>query len=94
MDHRLWRVEVEGKQHVVEYKIKFKGDGEVLVDGAIVGSWQGFLGGPSPKEYPFTIDGKPATLRRRGIISQQFDLVLEDKVYSEKEGRQPKQARQ
>jgi hypothetical protein len=93
MDHRLWRVEVEGKQHVVEYKIKFKGDGEVLVDGAVVASWQGFLGGP-PKEQPFTIDGKPATLRRRGIISQQFDLVFGDKVYSEKEGKLPKQATQ
>ena len=93
MDHRLWRVEVDGKQHVVEYKIKFRGDGEVLVDGAIVGSWQGFWGGP-PREHLFTIDGKPATLRRRGIINQQFDLVLGDKVYSEKDGRLPKQANQ
>jgi len=93
MEHRLWRVEVEGKQHVVEYKIKFRGDGDVLVDGAVVASWQGFWGGP-PKEQSFTIDGKPATLRRRGVINQHFDLVFGEKVYSEKEGRQPKQASQ
>jgi hypothetical protein len=93
MEHRLWRVEVEGKQYVVEYKIKFRGDGDVLVDGAVVASWQGFLGGP-PREQPFTIGGKPAILQRRGMINQHFDLVFEGKVYSEKEGRQPKQASQ
>lgn len=88
MERRVWRVELEGKQLVVEYKVKMAGEGEVLVDGKVVDSW-----GSSvwvwglPKERSFTIEGKPATLRRRGTVSQHFDLVFEGRVYTEKEGR-------
>ena len=86
MERRVWRVEVESKQRVVEYRIKAGGDGEVLVDGVVADSWgNSWLG--LPKERSFAIDGKPATLRRRGTISQHFDLVFGGKIYTEKEGR-------
>jgi hypothetical protein len=37
VERRVWRVEVESKQRVVEYRVKAGGDGEVLVDGVIMG---------------------------------------------------------
>jgi hypothetical protein len=40
-----------------------------------------------PTERSFAIDGKPATLRLRGTISQHFDLVFGGTIYTEKEGR-------
>jgi hypothetical protein len=66
--------------------VKTAGEGEVLVDGKIVDSWGSSPLG-LPKERSFTIDGKPAALRRRGILRQYFDLVFEGRVYTEKEGR-------
>ncbi len=83
---RRWRIESDKKELVVEYSLKLAGDGEALVDGKIVTAWGSSLLG-LPKEVRFEIGGKPATLRRTGMISQHFDLIYEGKVYTEKQGR-------
>jgi len=85
---RRWRVESSGKEHYVEYVAKVMGESEALVDGKVVASWSSsvWAWGP-PKSVELAIEGKPATLRRTGIMSQHFDLVFEGKVYSEKQGR-------
>ena len=83
---RRWRVESGGKEHMVEYGARAMGDGEAMVDGKIVASWGSSFWG-LPKNVQFEIDGKPASLRRTGMMSQHFDLVYEGKVYTEKQGR-------
>ena len=83
---RRWPIKGETKEHVVEYLVKMAGDGEVSVDGEIVDARGSSLTG-LPKEIKFEIDGKTATLRRTGTISQHFDLVYEGKVYTQQQGK-------
>jgi cell division protein FtsB len=84
---RRWRVECEGKEHWVEYAVKgWLANGEVLVDGKVVATWGSSLEG-LPKSVEFEIDGKPATLRRTGVLDQHFDLAFEGRLYPEKQGR-------
>jgi len=83
---RRWQIESGGKEQVVEYVVRAMGDGEVLVDGKVVVSW-GSSWWSLPKEMRFEIDGKPAMLRRTGLMSQHFDFVYEGKVHTEKQGR-------
>ncbi len=75
-----WIINSEGKQRVVEAKYgKFitSGSGEVIVDGKVVNAWGSSVWGSLPKEVLFEIEGRPALLRRRGIVNQNFDLLFD-----------------
>jgi len=80
---KVWQIETEGKGHVVGYKAGVD-DGEVLLDGKIVNSrgssWMGVL-----MKMSFTIEGKPAKVRRRGSLSEGWELVFEGRVYAGEE---------
>jgi hypothetical protein len=84
---RRWRIECEGKEHWVEYVAnEWTASGEVLVDGKVVASWGTSFSG-LPRNVQFEIGGKPATLRRTGLLDQHLELVFEGRLYTEKEGR-------
>jgi len=83
---RRWTIKRNDEEHQIEYVVRWKGDGEVLIDGKIVTGWGSSWWG-LPKTVDFQISDKSATLRRIGIVSQHFDLIYEGKVYSEKQGR-------
>ena len=73
-----WAINIEGQQYIVEAnygKVITSGAGEVKVDGKVVKVWGSSISG-LPKEVSFEIGGKPALLRRRGIINQNFDLLF------------------
>ena len=73
-----WAINIEGQQYIVEAnygKAITSGAGEVKVDGKVVKAWGYSISG-LPKEVSFEIRGKPAFLRRRGIINQNFDLLF------------------
>ena len=77
-----WVVGIEGKELVVEArygKVVTSGAGEVLVDGKIAKAWGSSVWG-LPKEVSFEIERKPALLRRRGIINQNFDLLVDGRL--------------
>ena len=77
-----WIVDTKDKPVVVEArygKIFISGAGEVFVDGKLAKSWGGSPWG-LPKEVPFEIAGKPALLRRKGIMDQNFNLFVDGKL--------------
>jgi len=77
-----WVVNIKDKQLVVEARygrVITSGAGEVLVNGKIVKAWGSSVWG-LPKEVSFEIQGKPALLRRRGILNQNFDLLVDGKL--------------
>ena len=77
-----WVVDIQGKQHVVEAeygKFVVSSVGVVSVDGKPVKTWGSSIWG-LPKEVSFEIKGKPALLRRRGIVNQNFDLLFNGKL--------------
>lgn len=77
-----WVVNIQGKEHVVqaEYgKVITSGAGEVSVDGKVVKAWGSSIWG-LPKEVSFEIERRPALLRRRGIVNQNFDLLFNGKL--------------
>ena len=77
-----WVVNIKDKQLVVEArygKVVTSGAGEILVDGKIAKAWGSSVWG-LPKEVSFEIEGKPALLRRRGIINQNFDLLVDGRL--------------
>ncbi len=74
-----WVVSINDKQVVVEAKYGISSAGEVLVDGKIAKAWGSSLLG-LPKEVAFEVEGKPAFLRRRGVVHQGFDLLVDGKL--------------
>ena len=83
MNEKVWRIKTEGKDHVVGYTSGVE-SGEVLLDGNLVdsrgSSWMGVL-----MKMSFTIEGKPAKVRRRGSLSEDWELVFEGRVYAGEE---------
>jgi len=79
----VWRIKTEGKDHVVGYKAGVE-DGEVSLDGKIVDSRGSSRMGVRTK-MSFTIDGKPAKVQRRGLLSEDWELVFEGRVYTGEE---------
>jgi len=79
----VWRIKTEGKDHVVGYKAGVE-DGEVLLDGKIVDSRGSSRMGVLTK-MSFTIDGKPAKIQRRDLLSEDWELVFEGRVYTGEE---------
>jgi hypothetical protein len=80
VNEMVWRIKTEGKDHVVGYKAGVD-DGEVLLDGNIVdskgSSYMGVL-----MKMSFTIEGKPAKVQRRGLLSENWELVYDGRVYA------------
>jgi len=75
-----WAVNINNKQVMVEARYGLSSAGEVLVDGKIAKAWGSSVLG-LPKEVSFEIEGKPALLRRRGVIHQNFDLLVDGKLF-------------
>jgi hypothetical protein len=83
-----WVVEIEGKKFVVEArygKIFISGAGQLLINGEQVKAW-GTSPWGLPKVVPFKIAGKPALLRRRTLIDQNFDLLVDGKLIKRSKG--------
>ena len=83
-----WEVEIDEQKLVVEArygKIFVSGAGELLVDGKQVKAWGASPWG-LPKVVPFEIAGKPALLRRRSLLDQKFDLVVDGKLIKRLKG--------
>jgi hypothetical protein len=77
-----WVVEMGGKKFVVEVKygkIFISGAGQLLINGKQVKEW-GTSPWGLPKVVPFEIEGKPALLRRRSLLDQNFDLLVDGKL--------------
>ncbi|NVM23137.1 MAG: hypothetical protein HWN68_15305 [Desulfobacterales bacterium] len=75
---RKWSVDIEGTKYVVEARygtIVTSGSGEVLVDGKVADAWGSSFWG-LPQERSFEIAGRRAVLRRRGVVSQNFELFV------------------
>ena len=77
MTSMRWSVVVEDKQHLVEFRVGYidintsvgasgKLMDRVLVDEEVVREWNSSTW-RGPKQIPFTIDGEPATLVRKGF---------------------------
>ena len=80
MNDMVWQIKTDRKDHVVEYKAGIE-SGEVLVDGNIVDSKGSSVMGVLMKKS-FAIEGKPAKVQRRGLLSENWELVYEGKVYA------------
>jgi hypothetical protein len=83
-----WVVEINDKQFAVEArygKIFISGAGQLLIDGKQVKAWGASPWG-LPKVVPFEIAGKPALLRRRTLIDQNFDLLVDGKLVKRSKG--------
>jgi len=76
----IWRIKTEGNDHVVGYKTGVE-SGEVLLDGNIVASKGSSYMGVLMK-MSFAIEGKPAKVQRRSLLSESWELVHEGKVYA------------
>ena len=84
MNEIVWRIKSEGKDHVVGYTAGLE-SGEVLIDGNIVVSKGSSSMGVLMKKS-FKIEGKPARVQRRSLLSENWELVYEGKVYAPPEG--------
>ena len=80
MNEMVWQIKTEGKDHVVEYKAGIE-SGEVLVDGNVVSSKGSSCMGILMKKS-FAIEGKPAKVRRRSLLSEEWELFYEGKIYA------------
>ena len=80
MNEMVWQIKTEGKGHVVGYKAGLE-SGEVLLDGNIVdskgSSYMGVL-----MKMSFTIEGKPAKVRRLSLLGENWELVYDGRVYA------------
>jgi len=72
-----WRVKVEGKQHLVKYRARLLGDGEALFDGTVVGL-MGFIMVGATSIKVFLNRWQACYASAQGIMSQHFDLILEE----------------
>ena len=80
MDEMVWQIEIGGKDHVVSYKAGLE-SGEVLLDGNVVDSKVSSFMGVLVKKS-FKIEGKPAKVQRRGLLSEDWELVYEGRVFA------------
>jgi len=74
----VWQIKIDGKDHVVGYKAGIE-SGEVLIDGKLVDSKGSSSMGVLVKKS-FKIEGKPANIKRRGLLSEEWELVYKGKV--------------
>lgn len=87
---RQWRVEIEGEGHLVEAAASPGSRGfcsvvaddrpTVTVDGSLVDapgavSWLG-----TARERHFSVCGKPAVLRKTGLIVENYELFVDGKM--------------
>jgi len=79
---RTWSVEIEGKKHRIEvdYGRNNSRTGKLMVDGDEVRSWKNSQWLDVPKEIAFTVGGKPAALREKGLFTARINLYFEGKL--------------
>ena len=85
MAKKLWQVVVDGKEHVIEFRMQTvlgfgTRRGEVVVDGDLVKVSGTPFSSVVPREVRFRIAGKPALLRRRGLIEGYPELFFGGKL--------------
>jgi hypothetical protein len=78
MNEMVWRIRTEDKDHVVGCKAGIE-RGEVFLDGKTVESRDSSYMGVLMK-MSFAIDGKPAKVQRRALLSEDWELVFEGRV--------------
>ena len=83
VSEKVWRIKTGEKEHVVGYTAGLE-SGEVLLDGNKVDSKGSHSMGLLMK-MSFTIDGKSAKVRRRDLLSEEWELVYGGKVYAPSE---------
>ncbi|MGA3031590.1 MAG: hypothetical protein ABSE58_12825 [Candidatus Limnocylindrales bacterium] len=79
---RTWQVEIDGTVHRVEgdYKALFNtGRGSISVDGRVVDAWGAAWFG-QPRERRFEVVGRPAILRKSGLIFEDYELFVDGKL--------------
>lgn len=79
---RTWHVIADGTEHLVvaTYNPLFNmGSGTVTVDGRVVDAWGMRLTG-LPADRRFEVAGKPAILRKAGMIFENYDLIVDGTV--------------
>lgn len=79
VNEMVWQIKTKENDHVVGYKAGID-SGEVLLDGNVVKSKGSSTMGVLMK-MSFKIDGKPARVQRRSLLSEAWELVYEGKVY-------------
>jgi len=80
MNNMVFQITGQGKDHVVEYKAGIDG-GEVSVDGNVVDSKSSSIMGVLMKKS-FKIGDKLAKVRRRDLLSEEWDLIYGGEVYT------------
>lgn len=79
---RRWSIEVDGQSHLVEghyNSLLNTGRGTVTVDGTVVDAWgSGWLG--MPRERTFTMLGKPAILRKTGLLIEDHERFFDGRM--------------
>ena len=83
MNEKAWRIKTEDREHVVGCKAGIEG-GEVFLDGKRVESRDSSYMGVLMK-MSFAIDGKPAKVQRRTLLSEDWELVFEGRVHPAEE---------
>lgn len=80
MNDMVFQITGQEKNHVVEYKAGID-CGEVSVDGNVVESKSSSIMGVLMKKS-FKIGDELAKVRRRDLLSEEWDLVYGGKVYT------------
>ncbi|MDP4280205.1 MAG: hypothetical protein QQM50_06635 [Dehalococcoides mccartyi] len=80
MNDMVFQITGQGKDHVVEYKAGID-NGEVSVDGNVIDSKGSSVMGVLMKKS-FKIGDNLAKVRRRDLLSEEWDLVYGGKIYT------------
>jgi hypothetical protein len=80
MNDMVFQITSQGKNHIVGYKAGID-CGEVSVDGNVVESKSSSIMGVLMKKS-FKIGDELAKVRRRDLLSEEWDLVYGGKVYT------------
>lgn len=79
MSNKVWRINVEGKQHSIELKTgSFSGGGNLSLDGKEIKKWGASLRG-LPLPTKFEVQGKPAEIKQKGILRSDPALFIDGK---------------
>ena len=80
MNEIVWQIKTDGEDHVIGYKAGLE-TGKVLLDGNIVDS-KGSRSMGILMKMSFTIAGKPARVQRLSLLSENWELVYDGKIYA------------
>lgn len=86
MSEKVWRIKTEGNNHVIKYTFDIEG-GEIFLDGDLIDSRDSFYMGVLMQKS-FKIEGKSAKIRRRTLLSEDWEFVYDGEVHAG-EGQEP-----